>query len=301
MKIVVAAAVSQIGYWVVRRAAEDGHQIIAGHHRRRFARPIGPEGWTAIDLQHPDGGLTTGDVAGADVFIHCGPPQFAPGAARLAAAMRCRAVIAFGSTSALYHDLPAPVGDPPKAAMLRRLEQEFSAACTHHRINGMLFRPTLVYGAGMDQNVCRLARMASRLPVLPLPPDAGGLRQPVHAADIASLVLTAAETAIRQIGTQTPIFDIGGGERLPYRDMVRRIARATGHTPPILTCPGLAGAVGLAAMIRPSLAPTVSALYRMGADQVVDNSAAHQEFGYEPRGFAPTREELTSPVHPLAA
>jgi nucleoside-diphosphate-sugar epimerase len=300
LKIVVTAAVSQIGYWVLKQAADKGLQVIAGYHHRRFSHPVGTERWTAIDLQNLDAAPTSSASFRADVFIHCGPPQFAPGAAKLAAAIGCRVVIAFGSTSALYHDLPAPIGDPQKAAMLRCLEQEFSAACRHHRIAGTLFRPTMVYGAGMDENVCRLARLASRLPVLPLPPNADGLRQPIHAADIAELVLDAAKESLDRDESEQRIFDIGGGERLPYRDMVRRIARAMGRRTLLLTCPGLAETLRVAAVIRPSMAPIVSAVYRMGKDQIANNAIANQAFGFEPRGFAPVYKEMTAPIHSLA-
>lgn len=299
MKIVVAAAVSQIGYWVLRQAANEGHEVIAGYRRRRFERPVANEVWVAMDLHHPADDLVGAPAGGADVFIHCGPPQFSARAARLAAMMNCHAVIAFGSTSALYHDLPRPHGDPVKAAMLRRMEQEFDAACTHHRIAGTLFRPTMIYGTGMDRNVCRLARMISRTPVLALPPDANGLRQPIHAADIASVALTAAKMADPDAQGRTRIFDIGGGEKLPYRTMVRRVADALGRNPVILPLPGLTHFARMAAFARPSLDATASALYRMNRDQVADNSAARLTFEFNPRAFHPTLEELRSPLHPV--
>lgn len=301
LKIVVAAAVSQIGYWILKLSTGRGNAVTAGYHRRRFATPVGDETWTAIDLQHPDSELTGGPDSQADIFVHCGPPQLSPNAARLAAAMRCRSIVAFGSTSVLYHDLPRPQGDPLKAAMLRRLEQEFTAACRHHRIAGTLFRPTMVYGTGMDQNVCRLARVITRSPVIPLPFGADGLRQPIHAADIAEIALkAAAETATDESVGKVRIIDIGGGEQLPYRTLVRRIGNALDRNPMLVPCPGLAQVARLAASARPSLAPTASALFRMKLDQVVDNTAASQTFGFQPRGFTPTRAELLGPLHPLA-
>ncbi|WP_420416233.1 NAD-dependent epimerase/dehydratase family protein [Pacificispira sp.] len=300
MKIVVTAAVSQIGYWVLRRVGEAEHQVFAGFHRRQFAAPVAQEIWTGIDLQHPAPGLTDGPMAGADVLIHCGPPQFAPNAARLGAALKCRAVVAFGSTSAIYHDLPRPFGDPVRAAMLRRLEQEFLQACANHRIAGTLFRPTMVYGAGMDGNVARLARMIARSPLLPLPRQADGLRQPIHADDIAALALTAASDPSFGGNGQCRVFDIAGGEQLPYRAMVRRIGEAIGRPPRLITVPGFEQVMHAASLIRPSLYPTVSALYRMRLDQVADNEPAERAFGFAPRAFTPSADALLAPIHLLA-
>ena len=56
---------------------------------------------------------------------------------------------------------------------------ERGIACT-------VFRPTLIYGAGTDRSLAPIARFARRWRVLPVPLGANGLRQPVHARDLAA-------------------------------------------------------------------------------------------------------------------
>ena len=83
----------------------------------------------------------------------------------------------------------------------------------------LLLRPTLIYGCGMDRNVSVLAGLAQRFGVVPLAGQAAGLRQPVHADDLAR----AAFDALGAVATHGRAYALPGGETLPYREMVARV------------------------------------------------------------------------------
>jgi hypothetical protein len=62
-----------------------------------------------------------------------------------------------------------------------------------------ILRPTLIYGAGIDRSITPIVQRALRLRLFPIP-LAGGLRQPVHADDIARAVVAASPPVQRRHG-----------------------------------------------------------------------------------------------------
>jgi nucleoside-diphosphate-sugar epimerase len=130
-----------------------------------------------------------------------------------------------------------------------------------------ILRPTLIYGAGEDANVSAAARFIQRYGFFPLAWNAQGLRQPVHADDLASGALVALERP-QTIGRT---YALPGGETLPYRAMIERIFEALGRRPRFLRIPGLAAVSDLAR--------------RMARDQAFDIGPAARDLGYAPRRF----------------
>lgn len=96
-----------------------------------------------------------------------------------------------------------------------------------------VLRPTLLWGGSSAHSLGRLVRVGQALGVLPLPRSARGLRQPVHVDDIARAVVAAAARA-DLAGAR---LRLGGGERLDYREMARRVMRAAGVEARVLAIP----------------------------------------------------------------
>jgi UDP-glucose 4-epimerase len=73
-----------------------------------------------------------------------------------------------------------------------------------------------------------------------------GLRQPVHADDLAAAALAALDLP----AAEGQSFNLGGAETLSYRQMIQRIFEALGQNPRFLRVPFLArlpGAIGAVA------------------------------------------------------
>ncbi|HET8819382.1 MAG TPA: NAD-dependent epimerase/dehydratase family protein [Xanthomonadaceae bacterium] len=197
-------------------------------------------------------------------------------------------VVAFGSTSV---EVKRSSGDPRErdlAARLAKGEEVVFAAASRHGAPATVLRPTLVYGGGADRTLTRVAGLARRWRVVPLPVDATGLRQPVHVDDLAAAALAAqASTAAHGRAYALP-----GGETLAYRDMVARVASALDPPARILSLPGpvFRGALAFARMAGIAGDLGDAAVARLGDDLVFDASPALRDFGYAPRGFAPTAE-----------
>ena len=106
-------------------------------------------------------------------------------------------------------------------------------AAARRAARATVLRPTLVYGAGRDQTLTRIAAFARRWHCCVLPADATGLRQPVHVDDLASAALAACD-APDAAGRS---YALPGGETLPYREMVARVLRALPSRPALIEVP----------------------------------------------------------------
>lgn len=228
-----------------------------------------------------------------DLVLSCGPldafaSRFALGE------VACRRVLAFGSTSLeVKHDSP----DADERALARRLreaEATLFAAAAARGIPATVLRPTLVYGAGRDATLTRIASLARRLHGFALPADATGLRQPVHVDDLAAAALACLDAP----ATHGRAYAVPGGETLAYREMVARTLAALPSRPRLLVLPAPLFRALLVPARRLGLASGFgdAALARMRQDLVFDAGAARRDFGYAPRAFAPDAAALTPPA-----
>lgn len=127
-------------------------------------------------------------------------------------------VIAFSSTSAETKIHSSNADERRVAQTLLQAEENLRAWAEETQSQLLILRPTMIYGAGRDLTLSRLASMAMKLGHLPLPKSATGLRQPVHCDDLAKVVLAALHRP-----HVTGTFNVPGGETLPFDVMVERM------------------------------------------------------------------------------
>jgi nucleoside-diphosphate-sugar epimerase len=204
-----------------------------------------------------------------------------------------RSLIAIGSTSLFSKADSDEAKDRATARKLERAEAALAAWCGEHGVAWTVLRPTLVYDGFHDRNIARMIRLARRARVLPIAHPSSGLRQPIHADDIAKAIIGALDNP-RAAGRA---FNIAGGEVLTYRAMAERVFRSQGLTPRFLGLPVplLRFAFGLAARIgiirETGFGSAVFA--RMNQDLVFDNAEGLEVLGYAPRRFEPPRWEVS--------
>lgn len=271
----------QIGQALLARLAERGWQCVAVSREPRD--DLDAVRWLrgTLDPSSPPPGLP----ARCDAIFSCGPLDlFAAWYAH--GLVECGRVLAFGSTSRDVKREADDAGERALADVLRRAEEGVFEAASARGAAATLLRPTLVYGAGRDANLTRIARLAARARFFPLPRGANGLRQPVHVADLAA----AAVSAVDSPATHGHAYALPGGETLPYREMVARTLAALSPRPRLLELPGpvfhLALAAARATGRLQGLPP--GAIARMREDLVFDAAPAQRDFGYSPRAFHPT-------------
>lgn len=194
-------------------------------------------------------------------------------------------VIAFGSTSIATKNASSEAAERDVAERLRVAEETLFAFGARHRVGVTVLRPTLVYGRGRDLTLSRIAALARRRRLFALPANATGLRQPVHADDLAKAAWSAA-SAKQSAGRA---YDVPGGETLRFDEMVARTLAVLHPRPRLLRLPAplfraavaSARALGMIEAINPAM------LDRLDVDLVFDAADARRDFGYAPRGFAP--------------
>lgn len=281
----VFGATGQIGAPLIELLHADGWRVTAVSRTPQRDRP---------GLHWLQGTLPKLDVAvprEVDAIFSCGPlDHFAQWYA--STAIDAPRVIAFGSTSI---DTKRGSSDPAErdvADRLRTAERHVFERAAALAAHATLLRPTLVYGAGRDHTLTRIAALAQRWGRFVLPRGANGLRQPVHVDDLA----LAAFQACDAIAAQDRAYALPGGERIAYRDMVERLLAVLQPPPKLVEVPAplfTLALFGARAMGRIAGFGD-AAVARLRSDLVFDAEPARQDFGYAPRMFRPTARMFRS-------
>ena len=155
-----------------------------------------------------------------------------------------------------------------------------------------ILRPTLTYGLGCDQNVSVIARFIRRFAFFPLLGGARGLRQPVHARDVAQ----ACRSALIEPKSWNQSYNLSGGETLTYRQMVERIFSTMGIVPRLATFPLWSFRLVLFFLHwSPRFRHwSVAMAERMNQDLVFDHDRASCDLSFSPRPFLLAPEDLPS-------
>jgi len=272
----VAGATSQIGRFLLPRLQAAGITVTA-LSRQPQLNIVGVT-WQPADL------LTSSLPVNVSQLFYIAPlPLLPPLLARLPIDASLNRVIAFSSTSRFTKaDSPDP-NERAIATQLIEAETAFIAICQRRGIVWTLFRPTLIYGCGMDKNVTFIANFIRRFGFFPLLGQGMGLRQPVHADDLAAACLQASLSP----ATANKAYNLSGGQTLSYREMVETIFYHLGKKPRIIKVkPSLFNLLTHSIAWLPAFAHLSTAMIaRMNKDLCFEHTEAYHDFGYQPRMF----------------
>ena len=268
MTVVVFGASGQIGHFLLPRLRARGEQVLAVS-RRGQADATGVR-WVEGHL--PDAVPTLPE---ATAIVCFGPLQpFARWLADVAPANAPR-VVATSSMSAQSKAASAVPAEREIARQLLQGEADLAAACAALGCGWTVLRPTLIYGAGRDKSLTPLANRAMRTRIFPLPAGSG-LRQPVHADDIAQATLAALERPANRV------LMLGGGERLHAGEMFARVRRSL----PVATLP-LPIPAWMLRLARHAVPRLRGPLTRLESDLIADNTELETLLAIHPRPFHP--------------
>lgn len=194
-----------------------------------------------------------------------------------------RRIVALSSTSRFTKIDSSDGAENAVARQLAQAEEQVRQWAESRGIEWVILRPTLIYGFGQDKNVSEIARLIRRTSLFPLLGPAQGLRQPVHAHDVAS----ACVAALTAPAAANKAYNLSGGETLPYRHMVARIFEALGQPVRMIGIPLVMFkiAVSLVRLLPRFRKWSPAMAERMNRDMVFDHVAARQDLDFQPRPF----------------
>ena len=276
--VLVLGATSLVGRFLTPRLLETGVAFTAVSRSAR-SEPH----WVTGDLKRP---VSLAAIGTAEQVYSLSPIWLLPSALSALRDLGMRRLVAFSSTSRFTKTEAASDYERGVAKSLADGEAAVTAFCSASGIGYTIIRPTLIYAEGLDGNVSRLAGLIRRLGLLPLPGAGRGLRQPVHASDLADLAMLAMAAE-----PENRAYDATGGETLSYRTMVERIFEGMGRTPRVVSLPE--PLVGAAYALAKPLFPgsTRGMIDRINQDLVFDPDPIRAAFGWTGRDFHPSFQQ----------
>lgn len=201
-----------------------------------------------------------------------------------------RRVIAVSSTSRFTKIDSADAEEKATARKLAESEKKLETWARSKGISWIILRPTMIYGLGRDKNIANLARLIRRLGFFPLARRAQGLRQPVHAEDLAAACLSALEKS----ALVNHAYNLSGGETLTYREMILRLFAALGQPAHVIAAPLWLFKIA-APVIRffPQYRSwNADMAKRMSFDMAFDHAEAARDLNFSPRIFKLSAKDL---------
>lgn len=195
-----------------------------------------------------------------------------------------RRIVAFSSTSVNTKQDSEVAAERDTIRKLADAERKIAVESEQHGVEWTILRPTLIYAEGRDTNITPLSRLIRRFGFMPLVDGAPGLRQPVHAEDLALAAIVAASNPAAANKT----YALPGGETLTYNEMIGRVFDGMGMPRRTISVPAFLWRAGFA-LAKP-LFPSANVAMgtRMVKDMVFDSTPAVRDLGWKPRNFNPT-------------
>lgn len=277
----MTGATAAVGRRLLARLQAQRCEVTAVSRGATAAPPQPHTNWLQHDLYRDDASVCS---AATRVFS-AGPLD---GLAAWSARARWRAgtrVIALSSLSAQTKQASQHPEERLLAQRLQIAEATLQARADERGWRLHLLRVSLIYDPLHRQlSLDRLVDVARRLRFLPLPADATGLRQPVHADDVALAMLALAHADASPPG----VLRLPGGETLAFDQMVSRYLQMQAPHLRVRAVPTalarlLEGVLGCGRERHRLLA---SQLRRSRQDLCVAHSD-WSRIGVQPRGFVP--------------
>lgn len=201
-----------------------------------------------------------------------------------------RRLVALSSTSVFTKETSSDPHEQDISQRLASAESQVQAWAISHNVEWIILRPTLIYGFGRDRNIAEIARFILHFGFFPVFGKAQGLRQPLHAQDVAD----ACVAALMSTNAKNHAYNLSGDETITYRNMVARIFTNL-HRPVRLLAvplPAFRLAIGILRLLPRYRKWSSAMAERMNQDLVFDHSDATHDFGFKPRPFLCYAEDM---------
>ncbi|MEH2483531.1 nucleoside-diphosphate-sugar epimerase [Nitrobacteraceae bacterium AZCC 2146] len=276
MSSIVIGASGIVGGHIVDQLVLAGERPIAVSRTHRAAANVD---WLQADLAAPQTlewppATTLYCTAHVGLMADALPYLFKPSLTR---------VVAFTSTSIVTKMNSELAAERDSVRQWAEAEQRLIDTCARLGVAWTVLRPTIIYDEGRDANITRLARLVTKLGFMPLAGSGSGLRQPVHAQDLAIGALAAANS----LAAANRIYAIPGTDTVSYREMIGRIFDGLHKPRRVIPVPPWLWRTAFA-LAKPFIANANVAMgNRMSKNMIFDPAPAVRDFGWTPRPFRP--------------
>jgi len=284
--VLLTGASSQIGIFAIPRLVQAGFHVVA---ISRKGRPKGFPVFEKVKWLNETEAMQASP--GCCYLLSAGPMELAQ--KFLDSGKQIHTVVVFSSSSVETKHESDNVAERNQIQALKAMESQLQRCAENKGLKLVVFRPTLIYGCGLDTNISRLARFIQRFGFIPVNGAAAGLRQPVHADDLAIVAVSA----LLSNDTLSQVLSLSGGETLSYSDMVARIFAAFGKPARLIRLPEwlFALLVRTAGVFRIAGGINTEMVKRQAVDLVFDDREARKLLAYSPRPFAPLQKDFSLP------
>jgi len=293
-RVGVLGATSIIGDYLLPLLIEEGWEVVAFSRQARYVKqPLEnqPITWQLLTKSKlPDSCDVNQKEKQITFWISLAPIVVLPEYFPMLLTCGAKHVVAVSSTSRFTKRTSSVPAEKKLADNLAEKEERLVAWAKKEKLTFTILRPTLVYSPGRDKNISIIASFIRRFSFFSVFGDARGLRQPVHAQDVASACVAAlsAQAAVNKC------YNISGGEIITYREMVCRIFLALGRKSRFVKIP--LWLFRLAIFILRILPPfrhwSAAMAQRMNQDMVFDHAEASLDLNFSPRKFQVNKEDF---------
>ena len=285
----VLGATSLVGEELLRQMTQQGWHITAFSRDPRITLHPQIE-WRGLKYQDSEKKIV--EKKDIPFWLCVAPIWVLPAYFDLLLSFGARRIVVLSSTSRFTKHTSCDMNEQKIAGQIISGEEQVQSWASAHHIDWIILRPTLIYGYGRDKNIAQIARFIQRFKFFPVFGSAQGLRQPIHAADVAAACLSA----LNSCSVTDHCYDLTGGETISYREMVTRIFKALDYAPRIITIP-----LWVFHMVLWGLhwLPryrhwTVDMAKRMNQDLIFDDCDTKRDLNIFPRSFSLTANDLPS-------
>ena len=286
--VLLSGAKSDVGDYLINILSEQGYEIIAVTRK-----PVKQEDsnsklkWLSMEFFEK---VPPKDMPSVDFWVNLAPIWTVKPLSRYFSALKPKKVLALSSTSIEVKTSSSNKHDQELVKKLEMGEKWLAKFADKMECSTIILRPTMIYGGPRNQNINMIEDLIRFFRVFPMVGAGNGLRQPVHAQDIA---LACSKIMVRKsIWENQPNikeFNLGGGEIMTYKEMVARIFQKHNRKPVFLPLPASVVKAVISVMkFLPGMGFLTSGIVdRLNQDLVFENQKAEAAFGYRPGKFVP--------------
>jgi len=276
--IVVTGSSSAIGLSIVGRLLAAGAKVIACYNDTEIAFLHPNLSHIQCDFSKSKEIAKLGDIK-ADILIHTAAINYLPAILPHFILGGVKRVIAFSDI--IIAEREVNKGDQDKISDIINGEKTVKKICEEANLDLTVMRPLLPYGVGFGDVIGKIADTLRKISLFPIYKNAKGLINPVNVGDVAD----AAIAIIDNPQTFAKQYNLGGGEKISYKEMLQRLSLYLGRKNSFINIGILPSIINFLGKIYQLDNINGELALRMNRDLYIENKQAETDFNYNPRGF----------------